>query len=113
PAPTFEICLTGGPTTVACQTIGSGATATFGPLLPGNYTVTENGVDTTVWTVSGTGSVPVANGQTKEVTVTNTYKQAPLTVTKTAASSVTRTYSWTLNKSASADVAVFDGEEFD
>src|SRR5690606_34572013 len=84
PAPTFQICLTGGPTTVACQAIGDGATATFGPLLPGSYSVSENGVNTTVWTVTGTGSVTVANGETEEVTVTNTYKQAPLTVTKTA-----------------------------
>ncbi len=67
--PTFTLCLNGG----QCQTVSNGGYAEWTNLLPGVYTVSENGVDTTRWTVTGGGDVTVAAGQTAETTVTNTH----------------------------------------
>lgn len=69
---TFNICIS-GPSypTPFCQTT-SGGSLTFGPLVPGTYTVSESpGSD---WIVTITGSpANVAPNQTAQVTVQNTY----------------------------------------
>lgn len=75
---TFNICIS-GPSypTPFCQTT-SGGSLTFGPLVPGAYTVSESpGSD---WIVTITGSpANVEPNQTAQVTVQNTYVGPALT----------------------------------
>jgi hypothetical protein len=54
------------------------------PLIPGDYTVTETGVDTVAWTVTGSGGVTtVAANQTATKTITNTIKVPHTTISIT------------------------------
>jgi len=72
PGTTFDICISGpSHPTPFCQST-SGGSLTFGPLVPGSYTVSEtSGSD---WVVSITGSpTVVAPQQTAQATVQNTY----------------------------------------
>ena len=79
-----QICITGADYPKNCQDApANGQTVSWDNLVPGTYTVTEEGINLTEWIVEITpGSVTVPADDTGTATVTNTRKGS-LTVTKT------------------------------
>ncbi|MGQ9556066.1 MAG: hypothetical protein ACUVWR_18340, partial [Anaerolineae bacterium] len=79
-----QICVTGADYPKNCQDApANGQTVSWDNLVPGTYTVTEEGINLTEWIVEITpGSVTVPAGGTGTSVVTNTRKGS-LTVTKT------------------------------
>ena len=74
--PLFEITVTGPEGFSATRTFEDGESFTWGNLVPGVYTVTENqdGLSNE-WTVSGEGTVQVTADQTAQTTITNGYEK--------------------------------------
>ncbi|HEY9075186.1 MAG TPA: DUF5979 domain-containing protein, partial [Anaerolineaceae bacterium] len=85
-AVTFEICVSGPSfNTPDCKTVQGAETVTWTNLVTGEYTVSEQGVETSRWTVSvdpAGGKVQVVKDGTAKATVTNTFKVGGLEVTK-------------------------------
>jgi LPXTG-motif cell wall-anchored protein len=75
--PSFSITVTGPESFSATRTFAHNESYTWGNLVPGTYTVTEDKAGfSSEWTVSGEGTIQIAAGQPVARTITNRFVEA-------------------------------------